>query len=539
MVPGYGKGLVTYLTGDFAAATFEDRDVERTIEEFARIPFGQKLYLRPTWRDLQKRPGRLDPEEYWKVALAAAGRHGKRLGFRVMMSDPDIAGPALPDFVLEKVPMVSLEGEWKRSGTGAAAVRYTKRHEEPRYDHPFFQEAFRELVSLLAAELDGGPLVEYVDTFMYGFWGEGHTWPYRGHPFPDAATAEATFVRMFEVQLEHWKKTPLVTNTQPDWSRVGNSELVDRTVRSYNWLRTDTIFIENEQIEAISNRPPWVAAVLEVGMSDGSPESLQAYEGVTRTDNVITHVMDVGANYWSLWNWHRERPENVLAYYQQYPGMIDTIARRIGYRVRPSFVWHDDGGLVVGLANDGIAGVPGVLRLVVETAEGRVLASGGLDPGYPLPGRIRQARLPPPRRDRVAGAPPPRRAGGEGSAPSRSLGVPAGAGSGRCAQAATDARRLELSDGSEARRRGTRRSGPEDAESPHAAFGARAVRRCTVPAATPSGTRAPHAGQRTANVASRPSSWRAALTTRPLPQPLQRGSSTISFMRSSGKRIPI
>jgi len=169
---------------------------------------------------------------------------------------------------------------------------------------------------------------------------------------------------------------------------------VDRTVRSHNWLRTDTIFVENEQIEAISNRPPWVAAVLEVGMSDGSPESLRTYEGVTRTDNVIAHVMDVGANYWSLWNWHRERPENVLAYYRQYPGMIDTVARRIGYRVRPSFVWQYDGGLVVGLANDGIAGVPGVLRLVVETAEGRVLASGGLDPGYPLPGRIRQARLP-------------------------------------------------------------------------------------------------------------------------------------------------
>jgi len=66
--------------------------------------------------------------------------------------------------------------------------------------------------------------------------------------------------------------------------------------------------------------------------------------------------------------------------------------------VRPSFVWHDDGGLVVGLANDGIAGVPGVLRLIVETSEGLVLASGGLDPGYPLPGRIRQARLPLPAR---------------------------------------------------------------------------------------------------------------------------------------------
>ena len=56
-----------------------------------------------------------------------------------MMSDPDIAGPSLPDFVLEKVPMVPLEGEWKRSGAGGTGVRHTKRHEEPRYDHPFFR----------------------------------------------------------------------------------------------------------------------------------------------------------------------------------------------------------------------------------------------------------------------------------------------------------------------------------------------------------------------------------------------------------------
>ena len=85
--------------------------------------------------------------------------------------------------------MVRLNGEWKRKGRAAAF------HEEPRYDHPYFQEAFKELNGLLAAELDGSPLVEYVDTFMYGFWGEGHTWPFENHPFPDYATAERTWVQ--------------------------------------------------------------------------------------------------------------------------------------------------------------------------------------------------------------------------------------------------------------------------------------------------------------------------------------------------------
>jgi len=396
IVPGYGMGLVTYITGDFGAETFRGVNVEKAIEDLVRIPIGQKLYIRPTWRELQKRPGRLDPDEYWKTTFALARQYGKRVGFRVMMSSPDIRGPSLPDFVLERVPMVRLQGEWKRRGL--EAERAPAYYEEPRYDDAHFQAAFRELNGLLAAELDGGDLVEYVDTFMYGFWGEGHTWPFTNHPFPDDATAERTFVRMFDVQLEHWRKTPLVTNTQPDFSRVGNSELVDRTIRSHNWLRSDTIFIENEQIEALSNRPPWVAAILEASMTEGTSENAELDEGVSLTENVIAHVTDLGVNYWSLWNWHAEKAENVLGSYGRNREAVDAIARRIGYRVRPSWIWSYDGngqtGLVVGLANDGIAGVPGVLRLTLRDVEGRVLVSGCIDPGWPVPGKVRQARLP-------------------------------------------------------------------------------------------------------------------------------------------------
>ena len=92
------------------------------------------------------------------------------------------------------------------------------------------------------------------------------------NPFPDYLTAERTWTDMLEVQLEYFKKTPLLTNTQPDYSRVGNSELLDRTVRSNNWIRSDTIFIENEQIEALSNRPPWIAALLEQGLPGKPPD---------------------------------------------------------------------------------------------------------------------------------------------------------------------------------------------------------------------------------------------------------------------------
>jgi hypothetical protein len=60
-------------------------------------------------------------------------------------------------------------------------------------------------------------------------------------------------------------------------------------------------------------------------------------------------------------------------------------------------IWsYEDGGylgLIVGCANDGISRVPGVLRVTVESEDGKPLKSGCLDPGYPLPGKVRQAQF--------------------------------------------------------------------------------------------------------------------------------------------------
>ncbi len=392
VVPNFGRGLITYIAADMGTAEILGDDKAKAIEELVRMPLGQKLYIRPTWREVQQRRGRLDFPDYWKLTFDLARKHNKQVAFRIQMRAPDYREEALPDFVLEKVPMVKLEGEWRRAGRTS--------FEEPRYDHPVFQEAFTELNALLAAELNGNPQVEFLDTFMYGFWGEGHTWPFRSNPFPNYQVAERTWMKMMEIQLEHWTKTPLVTNTQPDYSRVGNSEMLDRSVRSHNWLRTDSIFIENMQIESLSNRPPWTAAVLEVGMHAGRQATPPpAFEGVTDAENRIAHVLDLGANYLSLWNFHQISAAGVMNDYRQYQKTYDEINLRLGYNVRPSFIWTYGGenpGLIIGFANDGVAGVPGVLHVSVAGEDGKPIFEGGLDPGCPLPGKIRQAQFPMP-----------------------------------------------------------------------------------------------------------------------------------------------
>jgi hypothetical protein len=398
IVPNYGMGLTVYISGDFWPPRTKGDTIEKYCEDLISLPFVQKIYIRLNWRDIQKQAGRLDFPAGWKITFDLAKQYKKRIGFRIMLENPDFEYPGMPEFLMQKVPYLKLKGEWKRNSTES---RYKKEHQMPQYDHPAYQAAFREMNELLAAELNGNPQVEYIDTMMYGFWGEGHTWPFEGNSFTDDHTAEKTFIKMFETQLELWTKTPLVTNTQPDYSRVGNNELLERTIRSHNWIRTDTIFIENTQIEALSNRPPWIAAISEVGITTGDPEALGIVEGITRNENIISHVIDVGANYWSVWHWHNISVKNIMGYYEKYPQPIDHIARRIGYRIRPSWIWSYEKenypGLVLGFANDGIAAVPGVLRVNVCREDGTIISSGCLDSGYPLPGKIRQARFELPR----------------------------------------------------------------------------------------------------------------------------------------------
>src|SRR5208337_4954931 len=85
VVPNYGKGLVTYITADMGTAEIKSDNILQAIEELVRLPLGEKLYLRPTWREVQPRRGRLDFPDYWKLTFDLAKQHNKRVGFRIQM----------------------------------------------------------------------------------------------------------------------------------------------------------------------------------------------------------------------------------------------------------------------------------------------------------------------------------------------------------------------------------------------------------------------------------------------------------------------
>ena len=384
-----GLGLVGYAweeSGPSLAARAGRETLEQHVEKISSLPFVDVLYIRCDWRNVQSRPGRLDLNPVWELTLDAARRKGLRVAFRVQLSNTSFQPEqlALPEFLRDRVPLVKI---------GRIPGKSTAEYREPQYDHPEFQKAFAELNELLAARFEGNPLIEWMDLMQYGFWGEGHTSDLPS-PFRDYPTAERTFVAMTGRQLETWKKTPLAVNTQPDISNVGNRTVIDMAVRAGAWLRSDSIIVEEPiQIEELANRPPWLAAILEDGyfrQYDTRKLNVDAV-GINELENYMLHVLDVKANYWALWT----EADNLGSYNEKYPRGFERLRVNMGYRLRPSWVWqrkrYGTMELIVCVSNRGVAGVPGVLWLQVESPDKKVTLRGALDAGHPYAGCLRQA----------------------------------------------------------------------------------------------------------------------------------------------------
>jgi hypothetical protein len=132
VVPNFGKGLVTYITADSGTDEIKSDNIPQAIEDLVRFPLGQQLYIRPTWKEVQPRPGRLEMPDYLKQVFDLAKKNNKRIGLRIQMCAPDYThDAALPDFVLEKVPKVDLVLSDHESS--ASAQRYLNIHFSSRH----------------------------------------------------------------------------------------------------------------------------------------------------------------------------------------------------------------------------------------------------------------------------------------------------------------------------------------------------------------------------------------------------------------------
>jgi hypothetical protein len=183
------------------------------------------------------------------------------------------------------------------------------------------------------------------------------------------------------------------------------------------------------QIEELGHRPPWLATILEDGENrhyvlpeyaaeeqtclSKLPDSMLTFVG---QDNEVQpaddyphriggpiarpyresagfHALDIRSNYFGLWT----EADNIRRYYEKYPDSLHAMEQRLGYRVRPSLIWqrkrYDTMELVLGIVNDGVAGVPGVLGIYAESLDSRIKVGGNLDAGQPYADQLREASI--------------------------------------------------------------------------------------------------------------------------------------------------
>jgi hypothetical protein len=141
---------------------------------------------------------------------------------------------------------------------------------------------------------------------------------------------------MARLQMEMWKKTPLVVNTQPDISRVGNDAVRELAMRSGCWLRSDSVILDEPiQIDELASRPAWLAAVMEDGYFRQYDPAAKGYAvdgaGVSVIDKTMLHALDVGANYWSLWT----EAGNLARYHEARPEAFRALQTRLVWRESP------------------------------------------------------------------------------------------------------------------------------------------------------------------------------------------------------------
>jgi hypothetical protein len=250
---------------------------------------------------------------------------------------------------------------------------------------------------MLADLYDEDPSVECIDLAGYGAWGEWHS---RGaSPFPDSLTASETLCWMVEEQMDAWKWTPLIMVAHGGSSYIRLKDVMAAAMRGGCWWRRDNVGLHLKPSDAymLTHHPPWLANIIEDGRFRdhrlGEPTDVEDIQGQHIRDHLMMKAIDLNAHYWALWQY----ADNILAYRSKYKRGFQMLDRQLGYRVRPSWIWVEQNrnpqALVMGVKNDGCASPPGILRIYVHDAEKRFRVGGGLDPGLPLPARIRQCRI--------------------------------------------------------------------------------------------------------------------------------------------------
>jgi hypothetical protein len=157
--PCMGWGLY-----DDAIQEVQPADDYWSVQNEAAHKYASFFYIRWRWSDIEPEEGKyawIYDENYKKLIKGALDR-GLKLCFRIFDNGQDMHHQATPEYV-------RLAGAEGYTVTGGGKVHWT-----PYPDDPVFQAKFTKFVEAFAKEYDNPDVVDFIDGFNIGWWGEAH-----------------------------------------------------------------------------------------------------------------------------------------------------------------------------------------------------------------------------------------------------------------------------------------------------------------------------------------------------------------------------
>ena len=196
-----GMGWTIYDDASDAVANAEDFWQQ---QDTIATNYATTLYIRWRWTDMEPEEGRYawEYDENFKALVKGATDRGLKLAFRVYMASQDNEYESTPSYVFD-----------------AGAKSYIEQGKpgdvrSPYPDDPIFRKKFETFVKAFAAEYDDPSLVNYVDGYNIGWWGEGHNLQ-----FLDRKNQEETFAWIINLYGNSFKRVPLVITVD---SQIGH-----------------------------------------------------------------------------------------------------------------------------------------------------------------------------------------------------------------------------------------------------------------------------------------------------------------------------
>ena len=287
--------------------------------------YATTLYIRWRWTDMEPEEGKYawQYDDNFKALVKGATDRGLKLAFRVYMASQDNEYESTPNYIFD-----------------AGAKSYIEQGKpgdvrSPYPDDPIFREKFETFVKAFAAEYDDPSLVNYVDGYNIGWWGEGHNLQ-----FLDRKNQEETFAWIINLYGDTFKRVPLVITVD---SQIGHDLELKYAIDGQDYaVRRDgyaSFWMPDSQKELIQGLFPTTFVVAECCYwQDRTIESVneidQQYDWDSWSDyytQVVDEAIETHANYLDL-----REPVEAVRWTSEANDDVKRFMTKGGYRIFPS-----------------------------------------------------------------------------------------------------------------------------------------------------------------------------------------------------------